>query len=82
MLQIVQGGKVSWILRVNWQTRNFYSKTFLLSLGYGPGSSLKNSCEFLGEGLWNDAAFPELLIHGSNAPDKINIAIHLFPNDV
>ena len=36
----------------------------------------------LGEGFWNNAAFPGLLIHGSNAPNKINITIQLFPNDM
>ena len=54
--------------------------------GHGPESSLKYSCNLLsaclGEGLWNNAAFPELLIHGSNMSDKINIAIQPFPNDV
>ena len=52
---------------------------------HGPGSSLKNSCDFifrLGEGLWSNAAYLELLIHGSNVPDEINIAIQPFPNDV
>ena len=50
ILQIVQGGKVSWISRVNWQMRNFYVKHFHLVLkmtGHGPGCSLKNSCDLL-----------------------------------
>ena len=54
-------------------------------VGHSPGSSLKNSCDFsfcLGEGLWNNAAFPELLIHVSNVPDESNIVIQPFPNDL
>ena len=66
----------------------FILKHFRLVLkmaGHGPGSTLKQFLWFtfrLGEGLWSNAAFPELLIHGSNTPDKINIAIQPFPNDV
>ena len=53
--------------------------------GHGPGSSLKEFLWFtfhLGEGLWNNAAFPELLMQSSNTPDKINITIQPFSNDV
>ena len=50
--------------------------------GHGPGSSLKNSCDLLSALGKVSGAFPELLIHGSNVPDKINITIQPFPNDV
>ena len=48
--------------------------------GHGPGSLVIYfpPCE----GFWNNAAFPGLFIHDSNAPDKIKIAIQPFPNDV
>ena len=50
---------------------------------YSPGSFSCDLLSFhLGEGLWNNAAFPELLIYGSNVPDKVNIAIQPFPKDV
>ena len=65
--------------------KTFTVKHFHLVLkmaGHGPGSTLKEFTFCLGEGLWSNAAFPELLIHSSNAPDKINIAIQLFTNDV
>ena len=88
ILQIIQGEKVSRILRINWWMQKFNTKTFSLSfkmVGHGPGSTLKEFLWFtfrLGEGLWSNATFLELLVHCSNAPDKINIAIQLFPNDL
>ena len=52
----------------------FTVKHFLLVLkmaGHGPGSTLKEFTFHLGEGLSSNAAFPELLIHGSNMPVKL-----------
>ena len=44
---VVQDGKVSWISWVNWQTRNFYSKTFSLSFKNGGSRSRVFFKEFL-----------------------------------
>ena len=49
--------------------------------GDSPGSSLKNSCDLLST-LGKVSGIMLQLIHGSKAPDKINIAIQPFLNDV
>ena len=64
---------------------SFPVKHFLLYSFKNGGSRSRvffNRIVVIYEGPWNNAAFPQLLIHGSNAPDKINIIIQPFPNDV
>ena len=58
--------------------KTFTVKHFHLVLkmaGHGSGSCIRVIYFLSWECLWNNAACQELLIHGSNVPDKINIAI-------
>ena len=68
--------------------KTFTVKHFCLVLKmvvHGPGSSLKQFCDLLStlekvSGIMLPSQ--NYLIHSSNVPDNINIAIHWFPNDV
>ena len=65
----------------------FTEKHFCLVLkmaGHSPGSTLIESCDSLSTLGKVSGVMPpsQNYLHGSNAPDKINIAIQPFPNDV